>query len=222
MREIDFHFDIISPFARVALARLGELPGDVIVRPVPTLLGPVLAHWGQRGPAEIAPKRLHTYRLSCFLGEKYAVPVRFPPRHPFNPLAAMRLLAGCDADLAMVGRAFDFVFGQARAPDNPDELAAFAAHIGVDPALASYQPAKDRLRANTDMAIARGVFGVPTFVVPTDDDGIELFWGVDAFDMLLMWLAEGGAMYARAPYTGLEAVETGVARKAAGGKGVAE
>lgn len=211
VRQIDFYFDIISPFAHVAMKRLAELPADVAVTPKPILLGPVLAHWGQRGPAEIAPKRLHTYRLSCFLGEKYGLTMRFPPRHPFNPLAAMRLLAGGDADLATVRRAFDFVFSDGRAPDNETDLAAFAARIGVDPALASEQSAKDRLRALTDEAIARGVFGVPTFAA---DD--ELFWGVDAFDMLLAWLDEP-RMFARAPYTGLEAVEAAVVRKAAAG-----
>lgn len=211
VRQIDFYFDIISPFAHVALARLGELPANVEVKPKPILLGPLLAHWGQRGPAEIAPKRLHTYRLSCFLGEKYGLAMRFPQRHPFNPLAAMRLLAGAEADLATVRKAFDFVFSDGRAPDNETVLAAFAARIGVDPSLAGEQSAKDRLRALTDEAIAHGVFGVPTFAV----DG-ELFWGVDAFDMLLAWLGEP-EMFGRAPYVELEQVETGIVRKAAGG-----
>lgn len=211
MRQIDFYFDIISPFAHVALARFGELPADVEVKPKPILLGPLLAHWGQRGPAEIAPKRLHTYRLSCFLGEKYGLAMRFPQRHPFNPLAAMRLLAGADADLATVRKAFDFVFSDGRAPDNESDLAAFAACTGVDPALAGKQNAKDRLRALTDEAIARGVFGVPTFAV---DD--ELFWGVDAFDMLLAWLEEP-EIFTRAPYAGLDQIETGIVRKAATG-----
>lgn len=215
MREIDFYFDIISPFAHVALARLRSLPNDVEVRPRPILLGPVLAHWGQRGPAEIAPKRLHTYRLSCFIGEKHGLTLNFPPRHPFNPLAAMRLLAGAGADLAMTREAFGFVFGEGRAPDSPDELAAFAARIGVAPALASEQAAKDRLRANTDEAIARGVFGVPTFAVRTTTGDEELFWGVDSFDMLLAWLSEE-TMFERAPYAGLEAIEAGVVRKQAG------
>lgn len=214
MRAIDFYFDLISPFAHVALARFSALPADVVMRPRPILLGPVLAHWGQRGPAEIAPKRLHTYRLSCFLGEKQGLAMKFPPRHPFNPLAAMRLLAGSNADLEMTGRAFDFVFSEGRAPDTPRELAALAERIGVDVALASDQSAKDRLRANTDGAIARGVFGVPTFAVDTPDGGDELFWGVDSFEMLLAWLAEDG-LFARAPYAGLEAVDTGVVRKQA-------
>lgn len=214
MREIDFYFDIISPVAHVALARLGELPDDVAIRPRPILLGPVLAHWGQRGPAEIAPKRLHTYRLSCFLSERRGLAMKFPPRHPFNPPQAMRLLAAADADVEMVRRAFDFVFGEGRAPDNADELAVFAERIGVDPARASEQQAKDRLRALTDEAIARGVFGVPTFAARTEAGADELFWGVDSLDMLLAWLNEP-AMFRRAPYARLETVETGIVRKAA-------
>ena len=90
-RTIELHYDLISPFAHVVLARLDELPGDVTVKPVPVLLGAILNHWGQRGPAEISAKRLHTYRQSVFLGKQFGVDLRFPPRHPFNPLKALRL-----------------------------------------------------------------------------------------------------------------------------------
>jgi 2-hydroxychromene-2-carboxylate isomerase len=201
-RDIDFHFDILSPFAHVALARLGELPEGTVVRPKPVLLGGLLTHFGQRGPAEIAPKRLHTYRLATFLGEKYGRRVIFPPRHPFNPLGALR----------MVGRAFDFVFGQGRAAETPDELAGFAEAVGAPLALATDDAAKAKLRANTDAAIALGVFGVPSFTVATPD-GHEVFWGVDGFDMLKAWLAEDGTMFARKPYRHIEDVEIGISRK---------
>jgi 2-hydroxychromene-2-carboxylate isomerase len=117
-QTIDFFYDVISPFSHVALARIGELPSSVKIVAKPVLLGAILSHWGQLGPAEIAPKRLHTYRIATFLAQRHGVSMRFPPRHPFNPLAAMRILAGADADLAMVRRAFDFVFGEGRAPDN--------------------------------------------------------------------------------------------------------
>ncbi|MEP3437742.1 MAG: 2-hydroxychromene-2-carboxylate isomerase [Hoeflea sp.] len=210
-KTIEFHYDLISPFAHVALKRFGELPGDVTVRPVPVLLGAILTHWGQRGPAEISAKRMHTYRLSVFLGQKYGLDMRFPPRHPFNPLKALRLLAGVDADLATVQRAFDLVFEQGRAPDTDDELAAFANAIGVPVALASDDAAKLALRANTDQAIAHGVFGVPSFVCETAS-GHEVFWGVDAFDMLLAWL-DDDTLFEREPYRHLGAVTVGIERK---------
>jgi 2-hydroxychromene-2-carboxylate isomerase len=210
-RTIEFCYDLISPFAHVALARLGELPADVSVRPVPVLLGAILNHWGQRGPAEISAKRLHTYRQSVFLGKQHGVDIRFPPRHPFNPLKALRLMAGADADLATVRRAFDFVFSQGRAPDTDTELAAFADFVGVPLELAADDRAKAALRANTDQAIARGVFGVPSFVCATGS-GHEVFWGVDAFDMLLAWL-DDESLFEREPYQHLNDVTIGIERK---------
>lgn len=211
MRQITFYYDLISPFAHVALKRLAGLPADVEVRPVPVLLGALLAHWGQRGPAEIAPKRLHTYRLAVHLAASHGIAMRFPPRHPFNPLSALRILAGADADLAMVGRAFDFVFGRGGAVDTPDGLAAFAAAVGAPVALATDDGAKARLRATTDEALARGVFGVPTFCIAAGN-GHELFWGVDSMGMLGDWLADAD-LFQKEPYAHLEAVEVGVVRK---------
>ena len=210
-RTITFHYDIISPVAHVALRRLSELPADVEVRPSPVLLGAILAHWGQRGPAEIEPKRVHTYRMAVHAAARHGVALRFPPRHPFNPLAALRILAGADADLAMVGRAFDFVFGQGRAVDTPADVVAFADAVGVPAELASDDEAKSRLRTSTEEAIARGVFGVPTFSVATEQ-GHENFWGVDSIDMLKDWLADE-TMFAREPYAHLAKVEVGVVRR---------
>lgn len=210
-RTIELNYDLISPYAHVALARLDELPGDVTVRPVPVLLGAILNHWGQRGPAEISAKRLHTYRQSVFLGKQHGVDIRFPPRHPFNPLKALRLMAGAGADLATVRRAFEFVFSQGRAPDTDEELAALADFIGVPVELASDDAAKAKLRANTEQAIERGVFGVPSFVCASGA-GHEVFWGVDAFDMLLAWL-DDETLFEREPYRHLDDVTIGIERK---------
>ena len=55
------------------------------------------------------------------------------------------------------------------------------------PTLLLGQPAKDRLRAATDAAMAAGVWGAPTFIA----DG-EVFWGVDRMPMLESWLERGG------------------------------
>ncbi|WP_417432973.1 2-hydroxychromene-2-carboxylate isomerase [Hoeflea sp.] len=210
-RTVEFHYDLISPFAHVALARLDELPDDVTVKPVPVLLGAILHHWGQRGPAEISAKRLHTYRQSVFLGRQHGVDIRFPPRHPFNPLKALRMMAGADADLETVRRAFDFVFSQGRAPDTDEELAGFAEAAGIAVELAGDDAAKAALRANTDRAIELGVFGVPSLVCAAKT-GHEVFWGVDAFDMLLAWL-DDETLFDREPFRHLDDVTIGIERK---------
>jgi hypothetical protein len=67
------------------------------------------------------------------------------------------------------------------------------------------------MRALTDEAISRGVFGVPAFVAKSPE-GDELFWGVDAFDLLLAYLKDRN-LFSRPPYDALAAIEVGVKRK---------
>ena len=111
----------------------------------------------------------------------------------------MRLLAGTNADLTAVARAFEHVWDEGNAPDDGPGVDALAAALGADPALAAAEASKAALRAATDGAIARGVFGVPTFAVPREgadgsasdgDSAFDLFWGVDAMPMLLDHLAD--------------------------------
>ncbi len=218
-RRLDFYYDLLSPYAHIVLARLPDLPADVTVRPRAILFGAVLAHHGQLGPAEIDAKRLHTYRQAVFLGATLGRETVFPPRHPFNPLAALRLLAGANdgkgADIETVRGAFDFVFSQGHPIDTPGGLAALAERLSVDPALATAEASKAALRANTEDAVAAGVFGVPSFV-PYDSAGVAgpVFWGVDAFDMLLAFL-DDAKFFERPPYAALDRIEIGVRREKA-------
>lgn len=183
---IDWYFDLISPFAFLQLNAFDRLPTGLKIVPKPVLLGAILSHWGQLGPAEIGPKRLHTYRLAQWLASERGIGFTMPERHPFNPLRALRMLAALGPDLRTVRRAFDFVFVEGRAPDTDEAIEDFGRYLMVSGAateLAGEQSAKDRLRQLTDEAIGRGVFGVPTFHV----EG-ELFWGDDATGMLIAYL----------------------------------
>ena len=68
-----------------------------------------------------------------------------------------------------------------------DVLASIASSAGFDGAalmeIADAKPARDELAALTETAIARGVFGAPTFFV-----GDEMFWGKDRLDFVERWL----------------------------------
>ena len=88
-------------------------------------------------------------------------------------------------------------------------IGALARELGVaDPQAALADPAiKQRLRENTEWAVARGVFGVPTFVI-----GAELFWGHDAFDMAFDYLARP-QNFADAAMRAADTVPVGVTRK---------
>ena len=74
----------------------------------PVLFAALLKHHGQLGPAEIAPKRDWTYRQVLWLAHTLGVELQLPARHPFNPLALLRLALNPADDLAFV-RAVEFL-----------------------------------------------------------------------------------------------------------------
>ncbi len=185
--QVAWVFDVLSPFAYLAFPRLRELPSNVELRVVPVLLAALLNHFGQRGPAEIPSKRRFTYRFVLWRARKLGLPLRMPPAHPYNPLAALRLVIAAGSDTRAAGTVLQAVFGEGRDLTDPAVIAELAARLQVsDPQAALADPAvKQRLRDNTHWASSRGVFGVPTLVI-----GEELFWGHDAFDMALDYLAK--------------------------------
>jgi 2-hydroxychromene-2-carboxylate isomerase len=180
-------FDVISPFAYLALKQLPALPKGVEIEFVPILFAGLLNHHGQIGNAEIVPKRRFTYRFSLWRAQKMGIPMRYPPAHPFNPLAALRLILAAGNTHHAIERVFDAVFKEGTDVADPAVIAALATELGVkDAATALAAPElKQKLRDNTNWAIERGVFGVPTLLI-----GDEAFWGHDAFDMALDYLRD--------------------------------
>jgi len=183
--RVSWVFDVISPFSYLAFQRLKELPGGVELEVVPVLLAALLDHFRQRGPAEIPSKRRFTYRFVLWRARRLGLPLRMPPAHPFNPLAALRLIIAAGSDSRAAGTVLRAVFGEGRDVTDPAVIADLATQLGVaNPQAALADPAiKQRLRDNTQWACSRGVFGVPTLVI-----GEELFWGHDAVDMALDYL----------------------------------
>jgi 2-hydroxychromene-2-carboxylate isomerase len=185
--KVSWVFDVISPFAYLALKQLPALPKGVAIEFVPILFAGLLNHHGQIGNAEIVPKRRFTYRFSLWRAQKMGIPMRYPPAHPFNSLAALRLILAAGNTHHAIERVFDAVFKEGKDVADPAVIAALATELGVkDPATALAAPElKQKLRDNTNWAIERGVFGVPTLLI-----GDEAFWGHDAFDMALDYLRD--------------------------------
>ncbi len=181
----DWYFDVVSPYSYLQWKTRDRFCGRIVLRPVPVVLGAILDHWGQKGPAEIVPKRLYAYRSCHWRARQLGVPFAFPPAHPFNPLAALRLIVALDATANAVDAVFDAVFGKGLDVTDTSLIETIGRSLGADDILAriASPEVKLRLRGNTDAAIARGVFGVPTTAV-----GDELFWGADSTDMLLAFL----------------------------------
>jgi 2-hydroxychromene-2-carboxylate isomerase len=86
--HIDFYADPISPYVYIAWHRLQALrarrPSSRHVRPI--LLAGLLGHFGQLGPAEIAPKRVFTFKDVARRCHEHLIPCAAPRTHPFNPL----------------------------------------------------------------------------------------------------------------------------------------
>lgn len=184
-RQAEWFFDYVSPYAYLQFHQLRRLPPNVEVTFRPVLFAGLLNHWGQLGPAEILAKKRHTMLLCRWRAEKLGLPFQAPPRHPFNPLALLRLTLALGATRDAVGAIFDHVWADGEDGQAPESLATLGRKLGVaDVAAAVNDPAvKDGLRANTEAATASGVYGVPSFLI----DG-ALFWGDDMFDLMLEWL----------------------------------
>jgi 2-hydroxychromene-2-carboxylate isomerase len=181
MKQIDFWFDPISPYAYLAFEHLPQaLQGcSYAVEYRPLLFAGLLGHWGQKGPAEIGPKRAWTFRHIAWLARQHGIEIQVPSVHPFNPLPLLRLAVAAGPNRRIVELLMRHAWrsGGADAGD-PARLAALRTELA--PARDPDAPeVKAELRAATDAAIARGVFGVPSFEL----DG-RMFWGLEGLPML--------------------------------------
>jgi len=188
MKHITFHLDFISPYAYLAFEHLPTalLGLSYRVSYQPLLFAGLLKHHGNLGPAEVPGKREWTYRQVLWLAHRHGTPMDMPATHPFNPLPLLRLALACSADGQPNRHVCDTLFrhvwrGGADAAE-PARLTSLTEQLKPtrDPA---GDDVKAQLKAATEAAIARGLFGVPTFEV---DD--QLFWGLDALPMLRAWL----------------------------------
>ncbi|HEY0250599.1 MAG TPA: 2-hydroxychromene-2-carboxylate isomerase [Kofleriaceae bacterium] len=184
---VHLYFDFISPYAYLAWTQLRTRDD---LEPIPVLFAALLDANGNIGPAEIPAKRSYIIRDIARIAHRFGVPLAAPPSHPFNPLLALRLASlnlPRAQKVGLVDALYREVWAGGRGVTDRDVVAQIAAAHGVDIALAD--TAKATLRANTDAAIARGIFGVPTVVV---DD--QMFWGCDGIPHFETYLREGNVV----------------------------
>ncbi len=207
MKHLTFTFDVISPYAYLAFEQLPQaLEGlSYTVAYQPVLFAGLLEHWGQKGPAEIPPKRDWTYRQVVWQAHEHGIRLDMPTQHPFNPLPLLRLIVAAGANRRSAEAAFHHVWHGGLEAGDATRLAALQARLepSRDPQSAVV---KDELRALTQAAVARRIFGVPTI----EFDG-KSFFGVDALPMLAAamrgdaWFDSGGTWDAAAqPRAGVQ------------------
>jgi 2-hydroxychromene-2-carboxylate isomerase len=190
--EVRFLFDFLSPYSYLAWTQVHATVerAGATVEPVPVLLAALLNAHGQKGPAEISPKRVYIFKDVYRRAHRLGLSLSVPPTHPFNPLLALRaasLPAPAPVRRRFIDALFAATWGGGRGVEGPAEVAAAAAAAGLDGAAlvseAETPAAKARLRQQTEEALAAGAFGVPTMLV-----GDELFWGFDALEHVEAYL----------------------------------
>jgi len=197
VKHLRFWFDPISPYAYLAFEQLPQalegLSYSVEYRPV--LFAGLLRQWGQKGPAEIEPKRAWTFRQIAWAAHQLGIPIDTPAQHPFNPLALLRLLHACAPEGGgapnrwQCEQVFHHVWRGGAGANDAQRLAELRARL-APPRAPDDESVKQSLKVLTAQALEAGIFGVPTIEV----DG-KYFWGLDALDMLAAFL-RGDAWFA--------------------------
>ena len=212
MKHITFYLDFISPYAYLAFERLPVALQGVSyqVSYKPVLFAAMLNHYGQLGPAEIAPKRTWTYRQMLWLAREHGVPMQAPASHPFNPIGLLRLALACGAEgncnRYVAETIFRHVWTTGHEAGDTQRLGLLSEQL--QPArLATCDAVKAELKSNTDAAIADGIFGVPSMQVDQD-----LFWGLDALPMLRQRLMDD-PWFAQSAWLNASGLPVGIARK---------
>jgi 2-hydroxychromene-2-carboxylate isomerase/catechol 2,3-dioxygenase-like lactoylglutathione lyase family enzyme len=190
---IRFYFDYISSNAYLAWLELPKLAArhGAAIEPVPVLFAGLLGAHGQLGPAEVRPKAWWMARNNLRKAALLGVPLNPPRFHPWNPLLALRVSSlplPNEERRALIDALFQGTWARSLHLSEPEVVAGIADEAGLPGAAlvaeAQGEPAKQRLREQTDAAIAAGVFGVPTMGVAG-----ELFWGYDDLPFLARYLA---------------------------------
>jgi 2-hydroxychromene-2-carboxylate isomerase len=181
VRRVEFLFDYASPFAYLASETLArKLPGiEIDYQPI-YLRG---LEMFSKGLPYTAAKSMYVVRDYLRCAEHEGVETRIPSVFPINGLYAARgaLVAMEQGRFAEYHSAmFRAAFRDDRNISSKDVVVEIAREVGVDAERLDAPDLKEKLRAATSEAEARGVFGVPSFFV-----GDELFWGYDRLDFVL-------------------------------------
>ncbi len=193
MTPVEFWFEFASTYSYPAAMRVEARAAAAGVPLVwrPFLLGPIFGAQGWNdSPFNIYPvKGVYMWRDLERICDAERIPFRRPSRFPRGALLAARvaLLAASEPwGSAFVRAVYTANFAEDREIGEAATVVRILDGLGQHGAAvaerAQAQANKDALKRQTDEAIARGVFGAPSFLV-----GNELFWGNDRLDDALAW-----------------------------------
>ncbi len=193
---IDFWFDFGSNYSHISVMRIERDAAPYGVRIVwkPFLLGPIFKTLGWNTSPFIVHKALGDYMWKDMIRQcaKYDVPWRQPTAFPRLSVLPLRV-ALVGSDQPWIGdycrRLMQRNFVEDQDIHTPEAVAQVLAALGLPAddliALAQSAAIKHKLRENTEIAQALGVFGAPTFFTRG-----EMFWGNDRLDDALAYAVQ--------------------------------
>ena len=193
-KKVEFFFDVGSPASYLAWTQLESIAqrtnAKIIWRPM--LLGAVFQATGNASPAAVPAKGAYMLKDLQHFSNIYGVPFNF---NPFFPLNTMHLMRGATAYLeepefqTYLAAIFNALWSEQLNMESPEVVAEVLTKAGIDVtdfmARISETEVKERLKDTTEEAVARGVFGAPSFFV----NG-EMFFGQDRLSFVEVALKE--------------------------------
>ena len=187
-KNVTFCFDFGSPYSYLAYNNLNsirEAGGEVTIMPV--LLGGIFKATGNQPPATVQKKGEYMFKDINRWSKKLDIPFKMNPYFPILTVPHMRgaVLAQRENILEKYMQVmFEAIWVKAMNLNDQEILTNIAEKSGIDPNRfaeeISSDEIKNKLRENTEFAISKGAFGVPTYYL---DD--EMFWGIDSVKFLL-------------------------------------
>ena len=195
-KTVEFFFDLGSPASYLAWTQIPAICArtNATIRYRPMLLGGVFQATGNASPIAVPAKGRYSMIDLLRYAKRYGVPLAFNPYFPINTLTLMRGAIGLQLRQperfeSYLAAMFKALWQDKRNLGDPAVLAATLDAAGFDPqemlALVGDQEVKDALKAATEEAVKRGVFGAPTCFV-----GDEMFFGQDRLDFVAEALAD--------------------------------
>ncbi len=190
-KHVTFCFDFGSPYSYLAYNNLQVVRDTgAEIQIMPVLLGGIFKATGNQPPASVPKKGEYMFKDIVRWTRKLDISFKMNPYFPILTVPHMRgaVLAQKNNILEKYMEAmFESIWTKAMNLNDQELLTQVATQSGMDANTfadgISSDEIKNQLRENTEFAINKGAFGVPTFY--SDD---EMFWGIDSMKFLVEYL----------------------------------